>query len=185
MFQLPYVPFPEGYPQTPVGGPVATYATKYEPLRGYLHSSTLRWSYGAMKGTSADWPAHLATQPLSLVIPAVAAAGFAGVWVDPAGFSSQKASRVRSALQSVLGVSPLVSPDGDLWFYDLRPYLAALERTLTAGQISALRERTLHAPITSCPSRQSSPPRSGGAAGRTRTPADSLIVGLTGPPCPD
>lgn len=184
VFQLPYVPFPEGYPQTPVGGPLATYATKYEPLRGYLHSSTLRWSYGAMKGTSADWPAHLAGRPLSFVIPAVAAAGFAGVWVDPAAFSSEKASRVRSALQSVLGVAPLVSSDGDLWFYDLRPYLAALERTHTAAQISALQARTLHAPITSCPSRQFFEPSSGGAAGRTRTPAGALIVGLIGPPCP-
>ena len=92
VFQLPYVPFPEGYPQTPVGGPLATYATKYEPLRGYLHSSTLRWSYGAMKGRSADWAAQLAGQPLSLVTAAAAAAGFDGVWVDPAAFDPANAA---------------------------------------------------------------------------------------------
>ena len=86
VFQLPYVPFPEGYPETPVGDQVATYSTKYESLRGYLHSSTLRWSYGAMKGRAADWSAQLAGQPLSYVVAAAAAAGFDGLWVDPAGF---------------------------------------------------------------------------------------------------
>ena len=100
VFQLPYVPFPEGYPQTPVGGPLATYATKYELLRGYLHSSTLRWSYGAMKGRSADWAAQLAGQPLSLVTAAAAAGGFDGVWVDPAAFDLAQAApgALRAAL---------------------------------------------------------------------------------------
>ena len=50
VFVLPYVPFPEGYPETPVSDQVATYATKYEPLRGYLHSEHLSWSYGGDKG---------------------------------------------------------------------------------------------------------------------------------------
>ncbi len=150
VFQLPYVPFPEGYPQTPVGGPLATYATKYEPLRGYLHSSTLRWSYGAMKGRPADWAAQLAGQPLSLVTAAVAAAGFEGVWVDPAAFDPAKANQVHSALRSLLGVQPLVSPDRDLWFFDLRPYLARLERTHTPAQLTALREATLYPLSTAC-----------------------------------
>ena len=110
VFQLPYVPFPEGYPQTPVGGPLATYATKYEPLRGYLHSSTLRWSYGAMKGRSGDWAAQLAGQPLSLVTAAVAAVGFDGVWVDPAGFAPAKAEGLRAALRSLLGVGRSTVP---------------------------------------------------------------------------
>jgi len=144
VFQLPYVPFPEGYPQTPVGGPLATYATKYEPLRGYLHSSTLRWSYGAMKGRSDDWAAQLAGQPLSLMTAAVAAIGFDGVWVDPAGFAPAKAERLRAALHSLLGVRPLVSPDGDLWFFDLRPYRAGLERSHMPAQLALLRERALH-----------------------------------------
>lgn len=150
VFQLPYVPFPEGYPLTRPADQVATYATKYEPLRGYLHSSRLGWSYGAMKGRAGDWSVQLAGQPLAMVIASVAAAGFDGVWVDPAGFEPGKATRVRAALRSLLGVTPLISPDHDLWFYDLRPYVASLQAAHSATEVALLRERTLHPLTASC-----------------------------------
>jgi hypothetical protein len=147
VFQLPYVPFPEGYPETPVGDTVATYSTKYELLRGYLHSTALRWSYGAMKGTPADWSAQLAGQPLPYVLAAALAAGFDGLWVDPAGFEPGKAAQLMSGLRELLGAGPLVSPRGDLWFFDLRPYAARLRRSGQASLLSRLREATLH-PLT-------------------------------------
>ena len=150
IFELPYVPFPEGYPDTPVGDQVAAYATKYEPVRGYLHSSTLRWSYGAMKGRAADWPAQLAGQPLPFVVASAAAAGFDGLWVDPAGFEPAKARRVLSAVRSLLAQAPLMSPDGDLDFFDLRPYRRRLARTHSAAQLRTLGERTLHPLRTVC-----------------------------------
>ena len=149
VFQLPHVPFPEGYPLTRPRGEVAIYATKYEPLRGYLHSSTLRWSYGAVKGRPADWTAQLAGQPLSFVVASVAAVGFDGIWVDPAGFQAQKAQQVRSALRSLLGAAPLVSPDRDLWFFDLRPYRSRLERSEGAA-LALLRRRALYPLRTAC-----------------------------------
>ncbi len=150
VFQLPYVPFPEGYPQTRPSDQVATYATKYELLRGYLHSSTLRWSYGAAKGRNGDWAAALAGQPLPAVMAGAVAAGFDGVWVDPAGFEPAKAARVRSSLRALLGVNPLSSPDRDLWFFDLRPYRSRLQLTHPAAQLALLRERTLHPLVASC-----------------------------------
>lgn len=153
IFELPYVPFPEGYPDTPVGDRVAAYATKYEPVRGYLHSSTLRWSYGAMKGRAADWPAQLAGQPLPFVLASAAAAGFDGLWVDPAGFEPATARRVLSALRSLLAQAPLMSPDGDLDFFDLRPYRRRLARTHSVGEQRLLRERTLHPLRTVCAAR--------------------------------
>src|SRR5205085_2127797 len=42
IYQLPYMPFPE---VGPVNG-----ITNYDLFRPYLHTRTLRWSYGAMKG---------------------------------------------------------------------------------------------------------------------------------------
>ena len=68
IFELPYVPFPDGLPVN------RTYT--FDQVRGYLQSSDLRWSYGAMQGRSADWTAALADKPVELVLPAVAAAGF-------------------------------------------------------------------------------------------------------------
>ena len=150
MFQLPYVPFPEGYPDTPVGDQVATYATKYEPLRGYLNSSTLRWSYGAIKGRPDDWAAQLAGQPLAFVVPAVSAAGFDGIWVDPAGFEPAKALRIRTALRELLSEAPLVSPDRNLWFFDLRRYRAQLAAVDSSAQLALLRERVLNPLRTGC-----------------------------------
>ncbi len=149
VFQLPYVPFPEGYPDTPCCGAVATYATKYEPLRGYLHSTTLRWSYGAVKGRAADWAASLAGQPLSFVLASTAAAGFDGVWLDPAALPPAKARRAEAALHSLLA-APLLSPDRDLWFFDLRPYAARLRRFTSPARVSRLRELTLHPLRTVC-----------------------------------
>lgn len=150
VFELPYVPFPEGYPETPVSDQVATYATKYEPLRGYLHSRHLRWSYGAIKGRAADWPAALAGMPLPYVLAAAAAAGFSGLWVDPAGFEPAKAVRLRGALRAILGEAGIASPDGDLWFFDLRPYLARLARAHTGAEATLLRERSLHPLLSTC-----------------------------------
>lgn len=167
VFELPYVPFPEGYPDTPIGGALATYATKYEPLRGYLHSTTLRWSYGAIKGRPADWPAALAAQPLGYLLPAVTAAGFAGLWVDPAAFTPAAGARLNAALRAQLRVAPLLSPDRDLWFFDLRPYRARLAHARSPAQLAALRQRTLYPGPPTCP-----------AAGAT-----GLVPGLTGPSC--
>jgi len=191
VFQLPYVPFPEGYPQTRPSDQVATYATKYELLRGYLHSSTLRWSYGAMKGRPGDWSAQLAGQPLALVVASVTAAGFDGLWVDPAGFEPAKARSVLSSLRSLLRVAPLVSPDRDLWFLDLRPYGVRLRRAYSTVALARLRQRTLHPVSTSCatgaaPSRNplGDPALAPFTRVGRRTAADSVVAGLTGPPCP-
>jgi len=150
VFQLPYVPFPEGYPDTQCCGPVPTYATKYESLRGYLHSSSLRWSYGAIKGRAADWSAQLAGQPLAFLLAAVATDGFDGLWVDPAGFEPFQASRLQAALGSLLHQSPLLSPDHDLWFFDLRRYGSGLQRSQSPARLALLRARTLQPLRTVC-----------------------------------
>jgi hypothetical protein len=127
-----------------------------------------------MKGRSADWASQLAGQPLSVVTRAVTAASFDGLWVDPAGFATAKANRIRSKLTQLLGVDALVSPDHDLWFFDLRPYRATLERTYTPAALSRLREQTVHPLRRSCI-----------AGGRPdQGLASELIPGLTGPPCP-
>jgi hypothetical protein len=71
VFQLPYVPFPEG---GSVGG-----TGPYDAVRPYLHSRSLRWSFGAMSGRPEDWPAELASAPPTTLLPALATAGFAGL----------------------------------------------------------------------------------------------------------
>jgi phosphoglycerol transferase len=153
IFQLPYVPFPEGYGATgtSVSAPNPNFGTTYELARGPIHASdALRWSYGAMKGRPADWQAPLATQPLYLSLAAAAANGFDGLWVDPHGYSAKARPLLVPILERVLGVYPLLSPAHDLQFWDLRPFAARLARTRPAAQLAALRASTLHPLRTAC-----------------------------------
>ncbi len=147
IFQLPYVPFPEGYGATgtSVSAPNPNYGTTYELARGPIHASNaLRWSYGAMKGRPADWQAPLATQPLYLSLAAAAVAGFDGLWVDPHGYSAAARPRLVPVLERLLGVGPLLSPAHDLIFFDLRPFAADLARSRPPAALAALRSSTLH-----------------------------------------
>jgi phosphoglycerol transferase len=116
--------------------------TNYDPVRGYLHSHHLRWSYGAMEGRPADWAEDLADKPASLVVPAVAAAGFDGIWIDRFGFADG-GHAITVAVRSLAGVEPLRSPDRRLEFFDLRPSMAALVARRAPAQLRALRDATL------------------------------------------
>jgi phosphoglycerol transferase len=153
IFQLPYVPFPEGYGATgtSVSAPNPNYGTTYELARGPIHASgRLRWSYGAMKGRPADWQAPLATQSLYLSLVAAAANGFDGLWVDPHGYSALARPRLAPMLERILGVYPLLSPAHDLMFFDLRPFAAQLGRLHPFAQLAALRAGTLYPLRTAC-----------------------------------
>lgn len=153
IFQLPYVPFPEGYGATgtSVSAPNPNFGTTYELARGPIHASNaLRWSYGAMKGRPADWQAPLATQPLLLSLDAAAADGFDGLWVDPRGYSAAARPRLVPTLERVLGVYPLFSPAHDLMFFDLRPYAARLTASYSGARLAQLRTRSLQPLRTAC-----------------------------------
>src|SRR5206468_3125566 len=57
VFQLPLIEFPEGAEPGTVG--------PYDLARAYLHSKSLRWSFGAMKGRYGDsWQKHAADRPV-------------------------------------------------------------------------------------------------------------------------
>jgi hypothetical protein len=147
IFQLPYVPFPEGYGAagTSVSAPNPNFGTTYELARGPIHASnSLRWSYGAIKGRPADWQAPLATQPLYLSLVAAAVNGFDGLWVDPHGYSAATRPRLVPVLQRLLGVQPLFSPAHDLIFFDLRPFATRLAGSQPAATLAVLRAATLH-----------------------------------------
>ncbi len=75
IFQLPAVPFPEAGPR---GG-----MSDYEHLRPYLHTSHLRYSYGAMRATARErWQERTAELPAAALVERLRAAGFRAIWVD-------------------------------------------------------------------------------------------------------
>ena len=114
IFQLPYLSFPENGPLCQIGD--------YEPVRGYLHSKALRWSYGAIKGRKADaWQRTVATLPVADMVQNLTTAGFQGIYIDRRGYEDKGASLERD-LAELLGRTPLSGSNGRLSFFDIRPY---------------------------------------------------------------
>jgi phosphoglycerol transferase len=124
IFQLPYVPFPEN-------GPVHS-MNDYDLFRGYLHSSKLRWSYGAMRGREGDrWQRMVASKPVHELVDAVVLAGFSGIYIDRYGFQGDSEASLEKELSLLLSTSPLISDNGRLAFFGMEPYTKVLR-----GQVS-------------------------------------------------
>ena len=90
IFQLPQIPFPENPPVVNLGD--------YELLRGYMHSSTLSWSYGAVKGRNRpDIQDSLVSEDLLVKLKND---DFTVVWLEKGGFqdSGVEVSKNLSAL---------------------------------------------------------------------------------------
>ncbi len=109
IFQLPIVPFPES---PPLGR-----MQDYDHLRGFLHSRSLRFSYGTVKGRD-DWQLRLSGLPTRPLVRAVRALGFRAIWVDRFGYGDGGA-RLETELRDIVGSPLLVSPDGRLALFDL------------------------------------------------------------------
>lgn len=144
VFSLPFMPFPE-YPEREK-------MWTYEPARGYLHTRTLVWGYGAMKGREADvWqrdviadvtPNH--SQQVNEFLRRIVVRGFDGLFIDTRGYPviggyNPGHHLVQTVEQVCLGLRggqkpPLVVRDPlgdrDQVFLDLRPYRDSLRREI-------------------------------------------------------
>lgn len=113
VYQLPYHPYPETGP--------AWRMLDYDLLRGYLHASSLRWSYGGMKGRESDrWLRTLSMHPLGEQLDLAAESGFGAVYVDRRAYPDRGAA-VEAILRERLGPPLATSADGHLVTYRLAP----------------------------------------------------------------
>ena len=114
VFQLPYLEFPEA---SVLPGKMVD----YDPLRGYLHSRALRWSYGAMKGReTANWQKRVAALPVPAMLGELRSAGLSAVWIDRVGYADG-GQVLEAGLRDALATSPVVSEDGRFAVYSLHP----------------------------------------------------------------
>ena len=135
VFQIPVIPFPEG--------PTAGTMLDYDQLRPFLQSDgTTNWSYGAIKGRpDADWQLRIRNHIGTMgALPALLGMGFGGLWVDTFGYDDG-GTAIRAELRDVLGVEPMVSPNGRHLYYDLGPYRDRLGRS--DADLRALARRQL------------------------------------------
>lgn len=133
IFCLPYAPYPEHKPieKMPI----------YEHSRGYIHTHSLYWSYGAMKGREADaWHREVAFEKPDQLLNRIVFGGFDGLLIDSRGFPLTKAGPPGLALISALNEQyravareriarlPVIAhSDGRQFFVDLRPYRELLK----------------------------------------------------------
>ncbi|WP_088252570.1 hypothetical protein [Fimbriiglobus ruber] len=132
VFTLPMIPFPETNNVGELHG--------YDHARGYLHTKTVRWSFGAIRGREEDqWQREVSTAPAAEMLRRVTLRGFDGLFVDRRGYAPADADKLLADLRALLGTGtpPLIHPAGNQLFFDLRPYREKLRSELGADAFAA------------------------------------------------
>ncbi|MCP3991542.1 MAG: hypothetical protein GY724_20885, partial [Actinomycetia bacterium] len=129
VYQLPLVPYPE-----PESGLLI-----YDHYRGYLHTDTVAWSYGAMRGRDAfHWQRELSQWPAAVGLDALAAVGFDGVYLDRAGYVDGGA-----AIRGEMGAPSEFEDDRQL-FFALEDGATRLGGDWSSGAIDELADEILY-----------------------------------------
>jgi len=132
VFQLPYIPFPEA---PPLHGML-----DYDHLKAYLHSKSLRWSYGAIRGREGDeWQKSVAALAVPQFVESLAYAGFNGVYVDRDGYED-KGAAIESELATTLGTTPVTSNSGRFAFFPMVAYVSQLRQKYTDEEWAAKKD---------------------------------------------
>ncbi len=136
IFQFPHQEFPD----------YAGRGNEYAALGPYLHSSKLKWSYGATKGRrSGEWNAKVASMPTDQAVNNLVLAGFSGVYVARDAYSDRGA-QLESALKSLLGKPSAVDRAGDAAFYSLVGRAQTLRQSLGEKEFDRRRAESLYPP---------------------------------------
>jgi phosphoglycerol transferase len=98
IFQLPVVPYPES--------PPVERMTDYEHLKGYLHSPTLKWSYGGVKGRESDWQSSLPAE-FSGFVELLKSYSYKAVWINRFGYSDYGSEIIQQLTSSGLQIKAM------------------------------------------------------------------------------
>jgi phosphoglycerol transferase len=137
IFELPYQPFPEASAGT------SGRQIRYEPLRHYLHSSSLRWSYPAMRSRTPDVFARtVSAQPPAELVQTLSDAGFDGIVIDQRGYGDDGAG-IEADLSRELGAEPAIRDDHQV-FFDLTAFNQRARAGLTPEERERRRDLAVH-----------------------------------------
>ncbi len=121
IFQLPYVSYPESAGYFRSGG--------YDHLRPYLHSSSLRWSFGAVRGREGDSLAlMIATLPPREMLEKMVLAGYEGLFIDRLAYQDL-AQHLEATFTDMIGVRPMDGDEHRWLFFSLLDYKAKLRNS--------------------------------------------------------
>ena len=120
IFQLPHTDFPLDVAPNKM--------LTYDNAKAYLHSQTLRWSWGSMMGRHDNWNRSVAQLPADQFLKKIVLTGFEGILLDRNGFADTKFEE-----ELTRNLEPGSSLDsGFRWiFFDLRPFRKHLQTTFS------------------------------------------------------
>jgi phosphoglycerol transferase len=148
VYQLPYTAFPFERGQTRMAA--------YDHGHAYMHSRSLRWSWGAMGGRNGNWQAEVQNLGPRALVRTLALAGFSGIWIDRFGYEpppghdpadaplrpSPEAGVVRAA-----GEEAVTSEDGRHAFVPLESARRRLVAELGPEGFASAADTALRAPL--------------------------------------
>lgn len=115
IYQMPYTYYPESTGVNNMAG--------YDLTKGYIHSKTLVWSFGAYKGREGDvWNSYVSSLDLEEQVQAIFLNGFDGIYVDSYGFTKDEFPTVIDELEKYTQSFPSVSDNGRLYYFSLCNY---------------------------------------------------------------
>ena len=137
VFQLPVADFPDN---SAIQG-----MSDYDLIKeGYLHSTTLRWSSGGIRGRDGEWQWPASLLPMRDLVRGVLAMGFSALTLDRNGFPNHATTQLQQ-LQRLLG-TPFATNAGRVLAWDLRSTANSLLGDITAKARHALAQQMLDAP---------------------------------------
>jgi len=137
VFQLPVVDFPEH-------GAIRRMSAHDLIKESYLHSKTLRWSAGGVRGRNGEWQWPAVQLPTRAFLRGITAMGFSALMVDRYGYPDD-GKLVVAKFRKLLG-PPMVRRGDRLVAWDLRPAAPALLAGASSAQRRALVRKLLDAP---------------------------------------
>jgi len=137
VFQLPYTGLPVDRSRPMV---------IYDHARAYLHSRSLRWSWGGISGRHGDWQREVARLPPPALVRRLSLAGFSGIWIDRLGYRDE-AWALEAGIAEAAGSAPVERADGRIAFISLLPYQQTLAASLDPAERARERERALTVPL--------------------------------------
>ena len=109
VYQLPYHEYPEF-------GPVND-MWDYHLYVGFVHSDTLRWSYGSIKGREEDtWNKNVSEMSYGDMVKYLKEQDFAGIYVDRRAYLDEEFLELKTGLEGAVGGSFISSDNGNLYF---------------------------------------------------------------------
>lgn len=110
VYQLPYFNFPEAPPMNRM--------MNYQMMAGVIHSKSLHWSFGGMKGRDGDaFYRALAKESTSKQLDVIRRLGFDGIYIDRRGYADNGDALITELTELLKSSHQLVSSSGEQVYF--------------------------------------------------------------------